>query len=1028
MSCFNFFRRLFRAPSRVRRPCRRRPEQGRVRLGVENLETRFLMAANLTAGLDLAPLLAPTSPTDSQTPMIVAGPTLAASSSPTRLDLSHPNAPPSNTDQFQQEVSQAIFAKYNASAANLGAIVNVVQTLKFGQKDGVTIQFKIIQYLECEHGIVYYSGYFNFQPQVAEAHGVTYDQWKSLGGLQSNLGGPIADTTGLNDGQFTRFEKGTITWSPATDFHVLRALSQLWRDTPLYDLNTGTWLPVTTDVLGFPTMDEASTPDGSTPYCEFQKGIAFGAGRGAVEIHGPICDLWVSQGKFSNPLGLPTTSVTSTADGTGQYSFFEHGAIGTTPANGAHAIAPGAILDLWSGRIDDLGVPTTDQARSANGLGLPYQGFQKGLVFTSRVRPGGDPAQLLFVAQEIHGPIWQKWVDLSGMNSNLGAPVTGVTAMANGAGSYAFFENGSIVLTAAHGAHVLLGQVSDKFFQRDEASASWYLGFPTTDTFVTRDGRGLWAQFDGGDIFWSPDTGAQAHAVQAIIWDKWVAYNWDEGLLGSPTTDTIVRADGSRYNDFQKSTILWTPLHDTSAISGPIWAEWVSLGRENNTILGDPVGDVTPTWMNTGQFLHFVTGSIYWSQATGVGAHEVHGAIYDKWASLGWERLLGFPTADESGPDTYRQSTFQNGTIALSTYGVSLIIDHAPLIGLLDQLGTNRPTVDAVELQTERDLVADTAHVFLRGDDRALANKVLNGDPANANYQGMALGNLSAGSSAQQLLNLVNKWFLGLDRPFARDSKGNVYQYVKADGVLFGQDGPLWTDVAQGVIGDCYFLASLEATAVRRPDLIKGMFLDNGNDTWSVRFWNQGKADYVTVDKFLPVDGSGNFVYASGGLSVQIPVGPKDQNHLWVALAEKAYAQINESGWIGRDGTNTYSGRATDPLPATGPVGGLNNGSPTVALNQITNLATGFGILSSNISVGLLVLAWRSGQMITLDTSNPGRDDIVPNHSYVLLAMDQDATVFTLLNPWGAGASKPQVVGVTRQELIDNFNEWDFAG
>src|SRR5207253_1888283 len=50
-------------------------------------------------------------------------------------------------------------------------------------------------------------------------------------------------------------------------------------------------------------------------------------------------------------------------------------------------------------------------------------------------------------------------------------------------------------------------------------------------------------------------------------------------------------------------------------------------------------------------------------------------------------------------------------------------------------------------------------------DTRFFATRIANGDPANAHYQGAALGNLAAGSSGHQLSELVDKWFLGGDLP-----------------------------------------------------------------------------------------------------------------------------------------------------------------------------------------------------------------------------------------------------------------------
>jgi hypothetical protein len=93
--------------------------------------------------------------------------------------------------------------------------------------------------------------------------------------------------------------------------------------------------------------------------------------------------------------------------------------------------------------------------------------------------------------------------------------------------------------------------------------------------------------------------------------------------------------------------------------------EYGVLGGTNG-VLGPPtsgVGELT-TPDGIGRYVQYRAGSIYWSPAT--GAHEVHGAILEKWAALGWERsALGYPVSDEEpvGDELGRMSHFQNGSI-----------------------------------------------------------------------------------------------------------------------------------------------------------------------------------------------------------------------------------------------------------------------------------------------------------------------------------------------------------------------------
>jgi uncharacterized protein with LGFP repeats len=69
-----------------------------------------------------------------------------------------------------------------------------------------------------------------------------------------------------------------------------------------------------------------------------------------------------------------------------------------------------------------------------------------------------------------------------------------------------------------------------------------------------------------------------------------------------------------------------------------------------------------------GHVQDFDNGSIYWSPET--GAHEVHGAIRDKWQELGWERSkLRYPTSDEHDIPGGRASNFQGGEIQWTQTG-----------------------------------------------------------------------------------------------------------------------------------------------------------------------------------------------------------------------------------------------------------------------------------------------------------------------------------------------------------------------
>jgi hypothetical protein len=281
-------------------------------------------------------------------------------------------------------------------------------------------------------------------------------------------------------------------------------------------------------------------------------------------------------------------------------------------------------------------------------------------------------------------------------------------------------------------------------------------------------------------------------------------------------------------------------------------------------------------------------------------------------------------------------------------------------------------SVHAEEFTDLKDILNDANSFGMQDYVQNLSKKVVYGDLANATS---GFGNLFAGSSATQMENLVGKWFLGNDRP---DAAG-TYRYTQ--GSLF-QGGISINDVNQGAVGDCYFMATLGALAVDKPTTIQNMFIDNGDGTFTVRFMKNGVADYVTVDRYLPTYANGTAIYAgwNGGANTET------NNELWVALAEKAYAQVNESGWIGRDNTNSYSG--------------LNGGWMDTVMNQITGLGTSSKYVSSMTKTELINLL-NSNKLLTAGFVHGGGFGVVNSHAYTVTGYNGTTGKFFLHNPWG---------------------------
>ena len=335
---------------------------------------------------------------------------------------------------------------------------------------------------------------------------------------------------------------------------------------------------------------------------------------------------------------------------------------------------------------------------------------------------------------------------------------------------------------------------------------------------------------------------------------------------------------------------------------------------------------------------------------------------------------------------------------------------------------------DFADLKT---IVANSTYYAMPDYVKVLSVDVVSGNAANATYQGASLGNLAAGSASTVLVKLVGKWFLGRDHPTLSSSS---LTYATATGPLF-VNNPSHNDEFQGELGDCYFISSLGTIADQNPQAIENMFIDNGDGTFTVRFYTgsygafynadgtvsdgfssgKGTADYVTVDRSVVVyaNSGGVMAYADYG-----KVASNAANSLWIPLAEKAYAEWNQTGKEGRDGTNAF--------------GSIEGGwMATVDAQVLGYNATDYSLTSSTQQAMINALA--AHKSVTIGTiSSSNSDDSLPgglfgSHAYAVIGYNSSTGLFTLYNPWGM--DQPNLLSWSQLEATtDGFVVTDPSG
>ena len=245
--------------------------------------------------------------------------------------------------------------------------------------------------------------------------------------------------------------------------------------------------------------------------------------------------------------------------------------------------------------------------------------------------------------------------------------------------------------------------------------------------------------------------------------------------------------------------------------------------------------------------------------------------------------------------------------------------------------------------------------------------------------------------------------------------KGNGFSYQESNGTPY-VDGVSPTDISQGQIGDCWYIASLKAVASANPSVIENAITDNGNGTYTVRLYHDGKPVDITVTGDQVVNEAGGQGFARSG----------NTGELWPQIMEKALASYEGSYGAIEGGWPSHGMEVLTGKPSTrGSTGNYGAADLKAELDQGHAVA-----VSTHNKPWWTWWPHRNNPLYDKDNpvdsrGNRMREPLAYNHAYQVTAVDlgdpndpSDDTV-TVQNPW----YHDQPMTLPYEDLKNGFGE-----
>ncbi|MEU8590988.1 C2 family cysteine protease [Streptomyces sp. NPDC048664] len=227
---------------------------------------------------------------------------------------------------------------------------------------------------------------------------------------------------------------------------------------------------------------------------------------------------------------------------------------------------------------------------------------------------------------------------------------------------------------------------------------------------------------------------------------------------------------------------------------------------------------------------------------------------------------------------------------------------------------------------------------------------------------------------------------------------------------LFAHPGKVdASTISQGQFADCWYIASLTATAQANPQFIAEGIKKNANGTVDVRIWDKdGTKHWVTVTPDLPTDANGN------------PVSAHGNGETWPAYYEKAFALTyggDQGGTNGHDGDPRYDKAEKGDYGAT-EWDQTDKAPPYVTGHDSSSIDNNLDAIRKSFESHHPVIVATGTEQPPQNGPSDLSQGFVTRHVYYVKGFTSDGRI-RLGNPWGSG--NPDVLA-TPEEYEKYFN------